>query len=175
MGLLSEFSANAVPVRSFIRVYDADAYLGDAAAMGAARRQVVASNGYLLHLYSLQPDIPTQVDIRIWDAPPPAPGDAEGHVTITLESETGALVVNQLGYGPAGDMTLPCPGVYRGTAWWTGRQAMGSYYEATLRNLAASGPEAHLSNDWRHTPHTERYFFDLSWESDPSPLDVEDD
>jgi hypothetical protein len=111
MGLLSKYSANAVPGRSFIKVYDADAYLGDAAAMGAARRQVVASNGYHLHLYSLQPDIPTQVDIRIWDAPPPAPGNAEGHVTITLESETGALVVNQLGYGPAGDMTLPRPGV----------------------------------------------------------------
>ncbi|MFF8544979.1 hypothetical protein ACF060_32390 [Streptomyces werraensis] len=65
---------------------------------------------------SLQADIPAQVDIRIWDAPPPAPGDAEGHPAITLESETGALVVNQLSYGPAGDMTLPRPGMYRGTA-----------------------------------------------------------
>jgi hypothetical protein len=65
--------------------------------------------------------------------------------------------------------------VYRGTAWWTGHQARGSYYEATLRDLAASGPEAHLPNHWRHTPHTERYVLDLSWESDPSPLDVEDD
>ncbi|MEU7213102.1 hypothetical protein AB0B06_32420 [Streptomyces sp. NPDC044989] len=176
MGILSEYGVNAVPGRRFIEVYDADAYLDDAAAMDAARRQVAAGNGYHLYLYSLQADIPARVDIRVWDAPPPpAPGDAEGHATITLESETGALVVNQLSYGPAGDMTLPRPGVYRGTVWWTGRQAMGSYYEATLCDLAASGPEARLADDWRHTPHTERYVLDLAWVSDPSPLEVEDD
>ncbi|WP_121745066.1 hypothetical protein [Streptomyces sp. E2N166] len=175
MGLLSEYSVKAVPGRRFIEVYDADAYLDDAAAMDAARRQVVAGNGYHLYLYSLQADIPAQVDIRLWDAPPSAPGDAEGHVAITLESETGALVVNQLGYGPAGDMALPRPGVYRGAAWWTGRQATGAYHEATLRDLAASGPAARLADDWRRTPHTERYVLDLAWENDLSPLDAEED
>ncbi|MFD8251555.1 hypothetical protein [Streptomyces werraensis] len=147
MGLLSEYSINAVPARRFIEVYDADAYLDDAAAMDAARRQVVASNGYHLYLYSLQADIPAQVDIPIWDAPPSAPGDAEGHAAITLDSETGALVVNQLSYGPAGDMTLPRPGVYRGTAWWTGRQAMA----VVTKRHCAIWPHLDRKPAWRTT------------------------
>ncbi|MFF7098480.1 hypothetical protein ACFY9A_39880 [Streptomyces rubradiris] len=175
MGILSEYSVDAVPGRRFIEVYDADAYLDDAAAMDAARRQVVAGNGYHLYLYSLQADIPARVDIRIWDTPPPAPADAEGHTDITLESETGALVVNQLSYGPAGDMALPRPGVYKGTAWWTGRQAVGDYHEAVLRDLAQSRPGAQLPDDWRRTPYTERYVLDLAWHGGPSPLDDEDD
>lgn len=175
MGILSEYSVEAVPGRRFIEVYDADAFLEDPAAMDSARRQVVAGNGYHLYLYSLQADIPAQVDIRIWDASPSAPDDAEGHVTITLESETGSLVVSQLSYGPAGEMALPRPGVYRGIAWWTGRQAMGAYYEATLREVASPGQEHRLVDSWQHAPHTERYVLDLVWTSESCPLSDEDD
>ncbi|HZH27297.1 MAG TPA: hypothetical protein VEY95_08950 [Azospirillaceae bacterium] len=54
--------------------------------------------------------------IRVWDTPPTPPAAAEGHVPVSIESETGTLVVNQLEYGPAGEMTLPRPGVYEGHA-----------------------------------------------------------
>jgi len=57
-----------------------------------------------------------QVIIRVWDTPPTPPAAAEGHVPVSIESETGTLVVNQLEYGPAGEMTLPRPGVYEGHA-----------------------------------------------------------
>ncbi|MFF8036253.1 hypothetical protein [Streptomyces sp. NPDC016626] len=173
MGLLTEYSVDAIPGRRFIEIYDADAYLDDAAAMDAARQQVVAGNGYHLYLHSLQPDIPARIEIRVWDTPPSVPTDTEGHTNITLESETGMLVVNQFTYGPAGDMSLPRPGVYEGHAWWTGRQAVRDYHDTVLRNLAASGQGTRLPDDWRHSPHTERYVLDLAWTRDPSPLDNE--
>ncbi|MEU4932553.1 hypothetical protein AB0G54_39685 [Streptomyces yokosukanensis] len=86
-----------------MEVYDADAYLGDDDAMTAARRQVVAGNDYHLYLRSLQPDIDVEITIRIWDTPPAPPADAEGQIGISLESETGILVINQVGLGPAGE------------------------------------------------------------------------
>jgi hypothetical protein len=102
------------------------------------------------------PGIPARIEIRIWDTPPSVPTGTEGHTDITLESETGMLVVNQFTYGPVGDMSLPRPGVYEGHAWWTGRQAVRDYHDTALRDLAASGQGTRLPDDWRHSPHTER-------------------
>ncbi|GGV82872.1 hypothetical protein GCM10010294_58680 [Streptomyces griseoloalbus] len=175
MELLAEYSVDAIPGRRFIEIYDADAYLADAASMDAARQQVVAGNGYHLYLHSLQPDIPARIDIRIWDTPPSVPTDAEGHTGVTVESETGTLVVNQFTYGPAGEMILPRPGVYEGHAWWAGRQAVRDYHDRVLRDLTASGQGTRLPDDWRRSPHTERYVLDLAWIRDSSPLDNEDE
>ncbi|MEV6763855.1 hypothetical protein AB0N16_25110 [Streptomyces sp. NPDC051105] len=133
MALLAEYSCKATPARRVVEVYDADAYLSDDEAMAAAHRQVVAGNGYHLYIRSLQPDIGVEVTIRVWDTPPAPPADVEGQVPVSIESETGILVVNQLEYGPAGEMTLPRPGVYEGHAWWEGRQATADYYEKQPR------------------------------------------
>ncbi|GLV80144.1 hypothetical protein [Streptomyces hygroscopicus] len=172
MGLVAEYSVDATPGSRFTEIYDADAYLDDAAAMDAARHQVVAGNGYHLYLHSLQADIPVRITIRIWDAPPPCPpSDAEGSTTVTIESATGNLVINQLTYGPAGAMDLPRAGFYEGFSWWTGRQAMRDYYDTVLSQLADSGRSARLPNNWRHTQNTERYFLDLMWVREPQSLD----
>lgn len=88
MALLAEHTVTASPDRRVVEVYDADAYLGDEAAMEAAEVQVVAGNGYHLYLLSLQPDIDVRVTVRIWDAPPKPPAEAEGHTPISIESET---------------------------------------------------------------------------------------
>ncbi|MFI1954268.1 hypothetical protein ACH437_20830 [Streptomyces xinghaiensis] len=169
MALVTEYSVATTPDRRMVEVYDADAYLGDTAAMDAAEVEVVAGNGYHLYLYSLQPDIAVQVTIRVWDSPPPEPpANAEGHTTVSLESDTGMLVVNRLGFGPAGQMTLPRPGVYEGHAWWTGRRAMAAFYASTLRRLD-DDPDA--LEAWKNAPVTERYVFDLAWEREPEPVD----
>jgi hypothetical protein len=76
MTLLAEYNVSATPGRCIVEVYDADAFLGDEAALDAAEVQVVAGNGYHLYLLSLQTDIDVQVTIRIWDTPPPPPADA---------------------------------------------------------------------------------------------------
>ncbi|MGW9032637.1 hypothetical protein ACWGQ5_53635, partial [Streptomyces sp. NPDC055722] len=70
MALLAEHNVTATPGRRVVEIYDADAYLGDEAALDAAEQQVVAGNGYHLYILSLQPDIPVQVTLRIWDTPP---------------------------------------------------------------------------------------------------------
>ncbi|MFE2580579.1 hypothetical protein [Streptomyces sp. NPDC059378] len=106
MALLTEYRCKATPGRRVVEVYDADSYLGDDDAMAAARKQVVAGDGYHVYLRSLQPDIDVDVTIRVWDSPPSPPADAEGHIGVNIESETGILVLNQLGLGPAGEMTL---------------------------------------------------------------------
>ncbi|GGZ90707.1 hypothetical protein ACFOOM_05130 [Streptomyces echinoruber] len=174
MALLGEYSCKATPGRRVVEVYDADAYLGDADAMATARRQVVAGNGYHLYLCSLQPDIDVDVTIRVWDTPPDPPADAEGHVSISIESETGILVVNQLGLGPAGEMPLPRPGVYEGHAWWQNRQAAADYYATTLDHPTDDTFEEHLTQAWNNCPVTERYVLDLAYTRAPEPVDDED-
>ncbi|MFJ7043715.1 hypothetical protein ACIQVC_10000 [Streptomyces sp. NPDC101112] len=174
MALLAEYSCKATPARRVVEVYDADAYLGDDDAMAAAHRQVVAGNGYHLYLLSLQPDIGVQVTIRLWDTPPAPPTEAEGHVPTSIESETGVLVVNQLGYGPAGDMTLPRPGVYEGYAWWENRQATADYYEATLSHPTDDTFENHLTQAWNNCPVTERYVLDLAYSREPEVVDEDE-
>ncbi|MGV9562976.1 hypothetical protein [Streptomyces sp. NPDC003480] len=175
MALLAEYSCKATPGRRVVEVYDADAYLGDDDAMKAARTQVVAGNGYHLYLRSLQPDIDVDITIRIWDTPLPSPpADAEGHIPVSIESETGILVINQLGLGPAGETNLPRPGVYKGHAWWTNRQATADYYDTTLGQLTDDTPDGWLTDAWRDCPVTERYVLDLAYTHAPEPLDDED-
>ncbi|MFG2311293.1 hypothetical protein ACGFS9_21885 [Streptomyces sp. NPDC048566] len=174
MALLAEYRCKATPARRVIEVYDADAYFGDDDAMAVARTQVVAGNGYHLYLLSLQPDIDVEVAIRVWDTPPAPPADAEGRVSVGIESETGILVVNQLTYGPAGEMTLPRPGVYEGHAWWEGRQATADYHELSLDHPADDGFEEHLNRAWNTCPVTERYVLDVAYVREPEPVDEDD-
>ncbi|MFF5250485.1 hypothetical protein ACFY4K_00290 [Streptomyces leeuwenhoekii] len=174
MALLTEYRCKATPARSVVEVYDADAYLGDEAALDAAEVQVIAGNGYHLYLLSLQPDIEVEVAIRVWDIAPDPPAEAEGHVPVGIESETGVLVVNQLGYGPAGEMTLPRPGVYEGHAWWENRQATADYYATTLDHPTDDTFEDHLTQAWNNPPVTERYVLDLAYIREPEPVDDDD-
>ncbi|MGW7219624.1 hypothetical protein [Streptomyces sp. NPDC054826] len=173
MALLAEYRCKATPARRVVEVYDADAYLSDDDTMAAARTQVVAGNGYHLYLLSLQPDIDVEVAIRVWDVAPAPPAEVEGHVPVTIESETGVLVVNQLEYGPAGEMTLPRPGVYEGHAWWENRQAMADYYVTTLNHPADDTFEDHLTQAWNNPPVTERYGLDLAYIREPEVVDDE--
>ncbi|MEU1203471.1 hypothetical protein ABZ446_45770 [Streptomyces sp. NPDC005813] len=175
MAILTEYSCKATPGRRVVEVYDADANLGGEDAMAAAPRQVVAGDGYHLYLRSLQPDIDVDVTIRIWDSPTPPPADVEGHIGISVESETGILVVNQLGLGPAGEMTLPRPGVYEGHAWWVNRQAVADYYDTTLDHLTEDSPETQLIEAWHNCPVTERYVLDLAYSREPEPVDDDED
>ncbi|MDT0385820.1 hypothetical protein [Streptomyces dubilierae] len=165
MALLAEHHVTATPGRRVLEVYDADAYLGDEAAMDAAETQVVAGNGHHLYLLSLQPDMKVQVTIRIWDTPPAPPADAEGHVDVSLESETGVLVIGQLDRGPAGEIALPRPGVYEGNAWWQNRRAAADYYDTTLDQLTEA---------WDSCPVTERYVLDLAYTRAPETVDDDD-
>jgi hypothetical protein len=175
MALLAEYRCKATPARRVVEVYDADADLSDDEAMAAARRQVVAGNGYHLYIRSLQPDIDVEVAIRVWDTPPGPPADAEGHVPVSIESETGILVVNQLEYGPAGETTLPRPGVYEGHAWWEGRQATADYYESSLGHPTDDTFEDHLTQAWKNCPVTERYVLDLAYTREPEPIVDDED
>ncbi|MET9393315.1 hypothetical protein ABZY20_23420 [Streptomyces sp. NPDC006624] len=174
MALLAEYRCKATPARRVVEVYDADAYLSDDDAMAAARIQVVAGNGYHLYLRSLQPDIDVEVTIRVWDDPPTPPADAEGQVPVSIESETGILVVNQLEYGPADEITLPRPGVYEGHAWWQNRQAAADYYDTTLDQFTNDSPEDQLTEAWDNCPVTERYVLDLAYTREPEPVDDDD-
>ncbi|PKT73299.1 hypothetical protein CW362_09165 [Streptomyces populi] len=176
MALLAEHHVTATPGRRVLEVYDADAFLGDTVALDAAEAHVVAGNGYHLYLLSLQPDMPVRITIRIWDTPPEPPADAEGHVGISLESETGILVVRQLDRGPApGDVVLPRPGVYEGHAWWAGRQAAGDYYDTTLARLADDAPDSWLTEAWNNCPVAERYVLDLAHSREPEPVDDDEE
>ncbi|MEV7684312.1 hypothetical protein [Streptomyces bungoensis] len=174
MALLAEHSITATPGRCVVEVYDADAYVGDQAALDAAETQVVAGNGYHLYLLSLQPDMHVQVTVRIWDSAPTPPANAEGRVAVTLESETGTLVVGQLDRGPAGEIKLPRPGIYEGYAWWEGRTASAEYYATTLDQLSDDSPEDALLEAWENNPVTERYVLDLTYIGVPEPIDDED-
>ncbi|WP_406514034.1 hypothetical protein OG851_40495 [Streptomyces sp. NBC_00161] len=162
MPVIAEYITMAQPDRGIVEVYDSDAYLGDDEALKQSRTQVVAGNGYHLYLHSLQPDIQVQVTIRIWDTPQRSLAEAEGTTAVTLESETGLLVVNQLTYGPAGEMSLPRPGVYEGHAAWTGRAATAAYHEASIRRAAEEqwSPEQ-IGDSWEQCPAAEQYTLDL--------------
>lgn len=162
MALITEYHTTARPNYSLVEVYDSDAYLDDADAANRSRTEVVAGNGYHLYLRSLQPDIRVKVVIRIWDSPQEPPGDSEGIATVTLESETGVLVINQITMGPAGEMTLPQPGVYAGHAWWKGRQAAADYYDEIIRQGATQPwSPGQLGQAWAQSPVTEQYTLDL--------------
>ncbi|MFD3730442.1 hypothetical protein [Streptomyces sp. NPDC058632] len=172
MSLITEYTVMARPDRRVVEVYDADAHLGDDDTLKASRSQVVAGNGYHLYLHSLQPDIPVQITLRIWDVPQPALAGSEGHTRVTLEAETGELVVNQFTMGPAGGTELPRPGVYEGHASWTGRQETADYYNWCI----AQGAAEHWSPDrigqaWAECPTRESYVLDLWYVREPEPAD----
>lgn len=175
MPLIAEYSTNARPDRGIVEVYDSDAYPGDEEALARSRAQVVAGNGYHLYLHSLQPDIQVEVTIRIWDSPQKPSDDNEGTVPVTLESETGQLVVNQLTFGPAGVMDLPRPGVYEGHAAWSGRQAAAAYYNTCLRrSVQEEWSSEQIGAAWKQSPSAERYVLDL-WFVRGCELDDEDE
>ncbi|MGA5135216.1 hypothetical protein ACPCTO_36115 [Streptomyces olivoreticuli] len=175
MGLIAEYRAAARPDHRIVEVYDADAYVTDSAAIDAACQHVVASNGYHLYMHSLQPDIKVEVVIRIWDAPREPPKEAEGTVPVTLESETGTLVVGQLTFGPAGEMTLPRPGVYEGHASWAGRDATAAYYAETLRQITSSWSTEQIGDAWEQNPVSEQYMLDLWFVCESEPMNEDDD
>ncbi|MFF9869602.1 hypothetical protein ACF1G0_30090 [Streptomyces sp. NPDC013953] len=170
---VAEHSVTARPDRCVVEVYDADACLGDEQALEAAEQYVVAGNGYHLYLLCLQPDMPVNVTIRLWDSPPAPPADAEGQVPVTLESETGILVVNQLTFGPAGEITLPEPGIYTGHTWWTGRQPARAYYDQVLQRITDDWTLDQVTEAWTQSPIQERYVLDLGYTG--PPLSDEDD
>ncbi|MFD9722571.1 hypothetical protein [Streptomyces sp. NPDC059072] len=172
MPLIAEYSTMAQPDRGIVEVYDSDAYLGDDDALMESRTRVVAGNGYHLYLHSLQPDIEVRVTLRIWDTPQQPPAQAEGSTAVSLESETGLLVVNQLPYGPAGEMNLPRPGVYEGHAAWTGRTATAAYHATTIRRAAEEqwSPER-IGESWGQCPAAEQYTIDLWFVRESEPED----
>jgi hypothetical protein len=165
---VAEYSVTARPDHHIVEVYDADACLGDGQAMEASQHQVVAGNGYHVYIHTLQPDIRAHITIRLWDTPPSPPAHAEGHTPITLDSETGILVINQLTLGPAGETMLPQPGVYNGTAWWTSRQAAADYYNLTLQRTEDDWSPERVRQAWADCPTPEHYVLDLGY-TWPSP------
>jgi hypothetical protein len=173
---LAQFRTAALPDRRVIQIYDADAYVGDSSALDEAETMVVAGNGYHLYILSLQPAIKVDVVIRVWPTPQDPIEDVEGSVPVTLESETGVLVVNQFTLGPAGTMDLPKPGVYEGHLSWTARKAAGDYYG----DIIAQGAEEEWGPDqfrraWQRCPVTERYVLDLWFVRDSELVDEDDE
>ncbi|WP_240679135.1 MULTISPECIES: hypothetical protein [unclassified Streptomyces] len=158
---IAEYTVNAVPDRGLIEVYDADAYMADAAAMKASRQQVVAGNGYHLYLHSLQSEIAVEVHVRIWASEEKIPDHAEGSTSVSIESETGILVIGQLTFGPAGEMELPEAGVYEGVAWWTGRQPVAEYRDSILSQIGDDWSVDQITRKWKECPASESYFLDL--------------
>ncbi|MEU9005374.1 hypothetical protein [Streptomyces sp. NPDC048551] len=176
MSLITEYSTKARPDRRIVEVYDADAYLSDSEALQRSRTQVIAGNGYHLYLHSLQPDIEVQVTIRVWDTPQKLPENAEGTVPVSLESETGQLVVNQLTFGPAGMMDLPRPGVYDGHAAWSGREATAAYYNACLQRAVNEQWDAEqIGAAWKQCSTGEQYTLDLWFVRESEPEDEDDE
>ncbi|WP_432011296.1 hypothetical protein [Streptomyces cucumeris] len=157
-----------------VEVYDADAYLGDDAALKASERQVVAGNGYHLYLRSLQADIQVTVTIRIWPSEQQPPAEADGTTAVTLESETGLLVIRQPTYGPAGEMELPEPGVYEGYAWWTGRESTGAYYNDALARIGEDWTIEQIGQGWDDCPFEEIYTLDLHFVRPSEDVDEDD-
>ncbi|MFF3907242.1 hypothetical protein ACFYZJ_14880 [Streptomyces sp. NPDC001848] len=88
---------------------------------------------------------------------------------------TGVLVVNQLTLGPAGEMSLPRPGVYEGYAWWAGREAASAYYDEVLRSINDDWFPERIGHAWSQCPADERYVLDLAFVREPEPYDEDDD
>ncbi|MEU6521022.1 hypothetical protein [Streptomyces sp. NPDC046978] len=162
MALIAEYRTTARPDRGIVEIYDADAYEADREAAVGARAEVVAGNGYHVYRHPLQPDLGVEVAIRVWDGPQDPPRGAEGHTGISLESETGDLVVNQLTLGPAGVTRLPQPGVYVSHTWWTGRQAAADYYDQNIRGGAQQPLSTEeIGRGREQSPVAEQYTLDL--------------
>ncbi|MFG2979172.1 hypothetical protein ACGFYY_40085 [Streptomyces sp. NPDC048331] len=167
MTLLTQSTTLARPSHRLVEVYDSDAYLTDSTAIAAAERNVVGGNGYHLYLFSLQSDLEVEVTVRVWDAPQPPPGEAEGVTAVSLESETGILVIGQFTFGPAAEMSLPRPGVYEGHVSWAGRVAAAEYYEDALRQIEDDWSTARIRQLWDDNPQPEQYVLDLWYVREP--------
>ncbi|PJE94483.1 hypothetical protein CUT44_30175 [Streptomyces carminius] len=175
MALITEYGTRTRPDRRIVEVYDEDAYLGDDEALGESRTRVVAGNGYHLYLHSLQSEIEVEVTVRVWDGPREPSWEAEGDAPVSLESETGTLVVRAFTGGPVGDMSLPRPGVYEGRAWWAGRQATADHLvECDRRRDAEGWGFERLRRAWRECPVQERYVLDLWYVREPEPVEDAD-
>ncbi|WKX70368.1 hypothetical protein [Streptomyces sp. XD-27] len=162
MALITEYRTPATPDYEAVEVADADAVEQDHEALKAARSRVVAGSGRQLYLQSLQRDIDVEVIIRVWDTSQPPPASAEGTVPVTLNSPSGTLVIKQFTYGPAGEMALPCPGLYEGLASWNGRQETADYYDACLdRSVDEEWGAEQFRQAWRECPTREQYVIDL--------------
>ncbi|MGW1563078.1 hypothetical protein ACWCQ1_42270 [Streptomyces sp. NPDC002144] len=85
------------------------------------------------------------------------------------------LVVNQLTLGPAGEMTLPRPGVYEGYVWWAGREAASAYYDEKLSSITDDWTPAQIRQAWNQCPADERYILDLASTRESEPDDDDDD
>ncbi|MEY2228858.1 MULTISPECIES: hypothetical protein [Streptomyces] len=175
MTLLTQSTTLARPSHRLVEVYDSDANLTDSTAIAAAERNVVGGNGYHLYLFSLQSDLEVEVAVRVWDGPQPPPGEVEGFTAVSLESETGILVIGQFAFGPAAEMTLPRPGVYEGHVSWAGRVTAAEYYEHALRQIEDDWSTARIRQLWADNPQPERYTLDLWHVREPEPADDEDD
>ncbi|MFI8515430.1 hypothetical protein ACIGHB_30305 [Streptomyces sp. NPDC085460] len=170
--LIAEYSTNARAYYGLVEVYDSDAYLGDDESLQRSRTQVVAGNGYHLYLQASQRDIEVQVTIRIWDTPQRPPRGTEGTTPVSLESETGQLVVSAPTSGSAGVMDLPRPGAYNGHAAWSGREATAAYYNTCIQRGAEEQWEAEqIGAAWRKCPTTEHYTLDLWFVRESEPED----
>ncbi|WFB09228.1 hypothetical protein LRS74_20945 [Streptomyces sp. LX-29] len=162
MALITEYRTPATPDYGAVEIADANTGITDDDALKTARSQVVAGGSQHLYLYSLQREIDVEVVIRIWDAPQPCPADAEGVVSVTLRSDAGALEINQFTYGPAGEMTLPRPGVYEGRASWNGRQETADYCDMCHeRSVEEEWDLPRLRQARRQCPVQEQYVIDL--------------
>ncbi|MYV79429.1 hypothetical protein GT352_36800 [Streptomyces sp. SID1046] len=175
MTLLTQSTTLARPSHRLVEIYDSDAYRTDSTAVAAAERNVVGSNGYHLYLFSLQSDLEVEVTVRVWDEPQPSPGEAEDFTEVSLESESGILVIGQFAFGPAAEMSLPRPGVYEGHVSWTGRIAAAEYYEHALRQIEDDWSTARIRQLWHDNPQPEQYTLDLWYVRESEPADDEVD
>ncbi|MGW6535469.1 hypothetical protein ACWGBV_01640 [Streptomyces sp. NPDC055051] len=175
MSLIAEYSVTARPDRGLVEVYDADAYAGSDEAYARSRVEVVAGDGFHLYLQTRHPDIAVRVTIRVWDAPQQPPEDAEGTVPVSLESETGRLVIGQVTFGPAGEMVMPRPGVYEGHATWSGRAVAAACCDVcNQRGAEGQGDSEGTVAEWSRCPRAEEYTLDLRFVRESDPEDDEE-
>ncbi len=75
-----------------------------------------------------------------------------------------------MGFGPAGVMDLPRPGVYNGHAAWSGREATAGYYNTCIQRGAEEQWDAEqIGAAWRQCPTTEQYSLDLWFVRESEP------
>ncbi|MFC5723224.1 hypothetical protein ACFP1Z_23930 [Streptomyces gamaensis] len=176
MALITEIRTLAKPDYEALDISDPEADAVDSEALEDARAHVVASSGYHVYVHSLQRDIKVEVVIRVWDGPQPTPGQSvSGFVRLALESENGVLMVNQFTSGPAGEMSLPRPGVYEGYASWSGREEVVAYRDSVVRQLTSDWSVEDMRQAWERCPVPERYVLDLWYVRESSAGDEDDE
>jgi hypothetical protein len=123
MPVLAAFDCLATPSYKTLIVRDADADAMDDDAMARARREVAASSGYQMYLWSKQDSTRVRVAVEVWDGPPTdGDGPWEGSADLLLACRSGLLLVAELAQGVPGQWTLPAAGDYRVRVRWRNRQ-----------------------------------------------------